>query len=62
MPSPKDAPDTRNEPYVDPVIEHYKKQVDRAELRQNLRLTVEERFLKLERKLRELSERQPGSE
>ncbi len=31
----------------DPVIEAYKKDIDRTLLRQNLKLTVEERFLKL---------------
>jgi hypothetical protein len=31
----------------DPVIEAYKKDVDRTLLRENLRLTVEERFEKL---------------
>lgn len=31
----------------DPVIEVYKKDVDRTLLRENLKLTVEERFLKL---------------
>ncbi len=31
----------------DPVIETYKQHVDRTLLRQNLRLSVEERFLKL---------------
>jgi hypothetical protein len=31
----------------DPVIEAYKKDVDRTLLRENLKLTVEERFLRL---------------
>jgi hypothetical protein len=31
----------------DPVIEVYKKDVDRIQIRENLKLTVEERFLKL---------------
>jgi hypothetical protein len=31
----------------DPVIEAYKKDVDRSLLRENLKLTVEERFLRL---------------
>jgi hypothetical protein len=35
--------------YFDPVIEVYKKDVDRTLLRENLKLTVEERFLKFER-------------
>jgi len=30
--------------YVDPVIEVYKKDVDRTLLRENLKLTVQERF------------------
>jgi hypothetical protein len=33
----------------DPVIEAYKKDVDRTLLRENLRLTVEQRFVKFER-------------
>jgi len=32
----------------DPVIEAYKRDIDRTLLRENLRLTVEERFLKLQ--------------
>jgi hypothetical protein len=32
--------------YYDPVIEVYKKDVDRTLLRENLRLTVEQRLLK----------------
>lgn len=32
--------------YVDPVIEAYKKDVDRTLLRENLKLTVEERIRK----------------
>jgi hypothetical protein len=35
--------------YCDPVIEAYKKDVDRTLLRENLKLTVEERFNKFER-------------
>jgi len=34
---------------IDPVIEAYKKDVDRTLIRQNLRLTPEERLLKLDR-------------
>ena len=30
--------------YIDPVIEVYKKDVDRTLLRENLKLTVQERF------------------
>ena len=32
------------ENYVDPVIEAYKKDIDRTLIRENLKLTVEERF------------------
>jgi hypothetical protein len=32
----------------DPVIEHYKKDVDRALIRENLKLTMEERIAKLQ--------------
>jgi hypothetical protein len=35
--------------YCDPVIEAYKKSVDRTLLRENLNLSVEERFQKFER-------------
>jgi hypothetical protein len=35
--------------YCDPVIEVYKKDVDRTLLRENLNLSVEERFQKFER-------------
>jgi hypothetical protein len=45
--------------YSDPVIEAYKKDVDRTLLRENLKLTVDERFRKFEsfaRYARELRE------
>ena len=32
--------------YCDPVVDAYKKDVDRTLLRENLKLTVEDRFLK----------------
>jgi hypothetical protein len=35
--------------YCDPVIEAYKKDVDRTLLRENLNLTVDERFRKFHR-------------
>jgi hypothetical protein len=35
--------------YCDPVIEVYKKDVDRTLLRENLKLTVDERFRKFRR-------------
>jgi hypothetical protein len=35
--------------YCDPVIEAYKKDVDRTLLRENLKLSVDERFRKFER-------------
>jgi hypothetical protein len=34
--------------YFDPVIEAYKKDIDRSLLRENLKLTVDERFRKFE--------------
>lgn len=36
----------RIEPYIDPVVEAYKKDIDRTLLRENLKLAVEERILK----------------
>jgi hypothetical protein len=39
-------PDMTSADYVDPVVEAYKKDVDRSLLRQNLKLTVEERLRK----------------
>lgn len=42
MPRPPLAPAD----FVDPVIEVYKKDVDRALLRENLKLTVQQRFEK----------------
>jgi hypothetical protein len=39
----------------DPVIESYKKDIDRTLIRENLRLSVEERFIKL-MKLQEFAE------
>lgn len=47
QPSPE-IPDLAPAVYSDPVIEAYKKDVDRTLLRENLKLTVEERFLKFE--------------
>jgi hypothetical protein len=49
--------------YRDPVVEVYKKDIDRTLLRENLKLTVEERFRKFEslaqyaRELREAGQR-----
>jgi hypothetical protein len=37
----------RHEPDPDPVIEEYKRHIDRAALRKNLSLSYEERFLQL---------------
>lgn len=42
-------------PYRDPVIEAYKKDVDRTLIRENLKLSVEERFERLMR-LQEFAE------
>jgi hypothetical protein len=39
-------PEMTSADYVDPVVEAYKKDVDRSLLRQNLKLTVEERLRK----------------
>jgi hypothetical protein len=40
--------DMQQEPFEpDPVIEAYKKDVDRTLIRENLKLSVEERFLRL---------------
>ena len=39
--------DPLSTPSVDPVIEAYKRDVDRSLIRENLRLTPEERILKL---------------
>jgi len=48
IPTP-DSADFAPPDYVDPVIEFYKKDVDRTLLRENLKLTVQERFEKFER-------------
>lgn len=42
--------------HVDPVIEAYKKDVDRTLIRHVLQMTVEERLLSLERCLRDAAE------
>lgn len=47
--TPVPLPYSRDYPppdFIDPVIEVYKKDVDRATLRENLKLTVEERLRK----------------
>ena len=41
--------------YIDPVIEFYKKDIDRTLIRENLRLTVEQRIINL-MKLQEFAE------
>lgn len=41
-------------PYADPVVELYKKDVDRTLLRENLALTVEQRLEKLQRFMNDL--------
>jgi hypothetical protein len=59
-------PDLAPPDYVDPVIEAYKKDVDRTLLRENLKLTVQQRFDKLEsfvefaRELQEAGKRARG--
>lgn len=49
-------PDLAPPDYSDPVIEALKKDVDRTLLRENLKLSVEERFLKFERFMHDLEE------
>jgi hypothetical protein len=44
------------EPYVDPIIEVYKKDVDRSLIRHMLTLSVEERLISLERVVKDLAE------
>jgi hypothetical protein len=44
------------ERYVDPVIEAYKKDVDRTLIRHMLTLSVEERLISLERTVKDLAE------
>ena len=43
-----DRPDLAPPDFIDPVIEAYKKDIDRTLLRENLKLTVDERFRKFE--------------
>jgi hypothetical protein len=50
------AANGESERYVDPVIEEYKKHVDRTLIRENLRLTVDERLQKLESLLKDAEE------
>lgn len=62
MPSPSpssnaaDRPDPDAERYVDPVIEAYKKDVDRTLIRENLKLTVDQRLQNLEAMMRDAEE------
>ncbi|HET6361413.1 MAG TPA: hypothetical protein VFH11_05090 [Gemmatimonadota bacterium] len=44
----KESREQPNGTTVDPLIEAYKKDVDRASIRQNLRRTAEERILNLQ--------------
>jgi hypothetical protein len=44
--------------YVDPVIEAYKKDVDRTLIREMLKLTPEQRILRLERAVEDIVEMQ----
>jgi hypothetical protein len=48
--------DTAAAAWSDPVVEAYKRDVDRTLLRENLKLTPEERLLKLQDFVRFLSE------
>ena len=47
--APAPSPAADEETWKDPVIEAYKKDVDRTLIRENLKLTVEERFERLMR-------------
>jgi hypothetical protein len=42
--------------FVDPVVEAYKKDVDRTLLRENLKLSVDERFQKFEQFMEYINE------
>jgi hypothetical protein len=44
----RDLPELAPPDYCDPVIEAYKKDVDRTLLRENLKLSVQQRFEKFE--------------
>jgi len=48
--------DAESERYVDPVIEVYKKDVDRTLIRENLKLTVDQRLINLDVLLRDALE------
>jgi hypothetical protein len=50
------SPPRRSDLAPDPVTEAYKKDVDRSLLRENLKLTPDERLRKLERFMRSLTE------
>jgi len=41
--------ESSSDPWIDPVVEAYKRDVDRTLLRQALRLTPEERLIELQR-------------
>lgn len=60
MPPPDDLRATPAPPgdgdYVDPVIEAYKKDVDRSLIRHRLSMSVEDRLVSLERCVRNLAE------
>jgi hypothetical protein len=48
MPTPVDPHELASPDYCDPLIEAFKKDVDRTLLRENLKLTVDQRFRKFE--------------
>lgn len=54
--------EAKQERYVDPVIEMYKKDIDRTLLRENLKLTPEQRLRKLQGYMRFLEEIRRGGE
>ncbi len=56
MPPITRQPELAPPDYCDPVIEAYKKDVDRTLLRENLKLTVQQRFDKFQRFMKYVSE------
>lgn len=47
---------------LDPVIEYYKQRINRAELEENLKLTPEERILKMMRRQQEAEQLEPATQ
>lgn len=55
MPTSSEQSD-RQPHWLDPIIEAYKKDVDRTQIRENLKLTPEQRLAKLEALLADMEE------